>query len=85
MDLPGDLATKLAEIGNGYGSECHMLRNLGRHRELLDFAVREAVGCQAVRWRDLPFDRKSAWKDGEWKGLDFLAADSPARRTWTKF
>ncbi len=85
MDLPGDLATKLAEIGNGYGSECHMLRNLGRHRELLDFAVREAVGCQAVRWRDFPFDRKSAWKDGEWKGLDFLAADSPARRTWTKF
>ncbi len=39
----------MAEISAGYGSECHLLRYLGRHRNLLDKHVlheqsREALG-----------------------------------------
>jgi hypothetical protein len=42
----------MAEMGNGYGSECHLLRYLGRHRTELDKRVREETGGQHVEWLD---------------------------------
>lgn len=74
----------MAEIGNGYGSECHLLRFLGRHRALLDASVMEAVGADGITWLDFPFDARRPWLDGEWKGLDFLPADSPALAAWRR-
>jgi len=69
-------------MGDGYGSECHLLRYLGRHRALLDQRVLEVTGASAIEWLDYPFDRSRTWQDGEWKGLDFLSDDAPAKAAW---
>lgn len=79
-----DWGRTMAEIGNGYGSECHLLRYLGRHRRELDKQVLNTIGGQAVEWLDFPFDGSRTWRDGERKGLDFLEPDSPAWAAWRK-
>ena len=42
-------------IGNGYGSEFHLLRWMGRHRELFNQRVSTAVGRpgSVIKWMDL--------------------------------
>ncbi len=75
----------MAEIGNGYGSECHLLRYLGRHRELFDGIVRREIAATAVRWLDFHFDPSRRWMDGERKGIDFLPSDHPAHTAWAAF
>jgi len=75
----------MADIGHGYGSECHLLRYLGRHRKQLDDQICEATDAAQIRWLDFPFNPTNSWKDGEWKGLDFLPADDPARLAWPEF
>ena len=63
----------MAEIGYGYGSECHLLRFLGWHRNELNAHVRKAIGCKEIKWLDFGFDsRKHRWPDAEIRGLDFL-------------
>ena len=49
----------MAAIGNGYGSECHLLRHLGCHRRLLDLRV---LPGQPIRLGRLtpPSERDSA-------------------------
>jgi hypothetical protein len=74
----------MAEMGIGYGSECHLLRYLGRHRHVLDQAVCKVTGADAVDWLDYPFDQSRTWGDGEWKGLDFLPENSEAIEVWRK-
>ncbi len=76
----------MAKFGNGYGSECHMLRYLGRHRSVLDDRVRGVVGCDELRWLDFPFDKlKAKWPDAEWKGIDFIPDNSALKAKWRKF
>ena len=75
----------MAEIGHGYGSEWHLLRYLGRHRERLATEVQRVTSCDTVQWLDFPFDPKSKWKDAEWQGLDFLPLESRARGKWAEF
>ena len=72
----------MAEMGDGYGSECHLLRYLGRHRSLFNQEVNSAISGQDLEWLDYPFDPTRTWRDGEWKGLDFLPEDDPARAAW---
>ncbi len=45
-------------IGNGYGSEFHLLRWMGRHRELFNQRVSTAVGRpgSVIKWMDFGFD-----------------------------
>src|SRR5574341_1332421 len=76
----------MAEMGNGYGSECHLLRYLGRHRDLLNRKVLEVVGGSVVRWLDFHFDSsKKKWQDAEWKGVDFLPDTESAKAEWLTF
>ncbi|MDH3232613.1 MAG: hypothetical protein OEQ29_03740 [Alphaproteobacteria bacterium] len=75
----------MAAIGDGYGSECHLLRYLGRHREQLDAAVTEATGATRLRWIDYPFEPAQKWKDGRWSRLDFLPEKDKARKKWPDF
>lgn len=75
----------MAKIGRGYGSEWHLLRYLGRHRGELNRTVCAATGADRVEWLDFPFDpRAKPSGDAEWKGLEWLPADSPARRRWSE-
>jgi hypothetical protein len=54
----------MAEMGIGYGSECHLLRYLGRHRALLDRRILEVTRADTIAWLDHPFDPSKAWLDG---------------------
>jgi hypothetical protein len=62
----------MSQIGFGYGSEWHLLRFLGRHRNELNRRTIEQTGGEAIDWLDFHFDRKERYKDSEWKGLDFV-------------
>lgn len=75
----------MGEMGNGYGSECHLLRFMGRHRRVFNERVLEAVGGQSVDWLDFGFDPKKRWPDAENKSLNFLPEDHPARAAWKQW
>jgi hypothetical protein len=62
----------MAHIGDGYGSEWHLLRFLGRHRDHLSAAVLAKTGGDAVHWLDFGFDPEGGQPDEEHKGLGFL-------------
>lgn len=73
----------MASMGHGYGSECHLLRWMGRHRRAFDAAVCAALGKTdgPIDWLDAGFDPNSPWPDRELKGLEFLA-DAGVRGEW---
>ena len=72
----------MAKIGSGYGSECHLLRFFGRHRQYLNGRIAESVGGEIVEWLDFRFAPNADWKDAELKGLDFLSHDSSLQTAW---
>jgi len=75
----------MGKIGRGYGSEFHLLRYLGYHRQALSSAVGDVLGAD-VEWLDAPFSRspKSFYYD-EWKAVEFLPEGHPARLGWAGF
>lgn len=75
----------MAEMGDGFGSECHLLRYLGRHRGALNAAITAITSAENIRWLDFHFDTTHTWQDGEHKGLDFLPNDHPALKAWSSF
>jgi len=75
----------MGEVGYSYGSECHLLRFLGRHRRLLNRRILEVVGGESIDWLDFGFKPSKAWPDAEIKGLDFLPQDHPARAAWKQW
>ncbi len=77
----------MGEMGYGYGSECHLLRWMGRHRNQFDQSVRESVGCGDARltWLDGKFKPGAMWPDAEWKGLDFLGESEQLQKHWRTF
>ena len=64
----------MAKIGHGYGSESHLLRWMGRHRNLFDQYVSKSVGRlgSPIHWLDFNFAPNNPWPDSELKGLEFL-------------
>ena len=83
----------MSKIGYGYGSEWHLLRYLGYHRDRLDSEViRQAVpNAASIEWLDFVWSGKSTklrW-DMEWQGIGFLAArkhNSPQiTSAWAQF
>jgi hypothetical protein len=73
----------MAEMGTGYGSEAHLLRYLGRHRNLLDSEIQDLIPATSIRWLDFGFDRNKKWSDAEIVRLDFLPEEAPARQQWS--
>lgn len=71
----------MGTIGHGYGSEWHLLRYLGYHRNALNEAIlgtteaREGAGKGEVEWLDFRFSytRKALQDEREWGGVDFIA------------
>ena len=69
----------MAHIGDGYGSEYHLLRFLDQHSDYLYERVKQVTGAQSVDWRNHHPAK------GEWKRLDFLPKSSVARKGWKEF
>ena len=62
----------MSHAGDGYGSEYHLLRFLGRHRSYLDERVLDRTGASRVSWLDVPFERREYGPDAPLRGLEFL-------------
>ena len=68
----------MGTIGYTYGSEWHLLRYLGYHRDRLDEAVKNAIpGIRVIRWLDMDFRRGDAPPD---PGCYSRTAEMPGRR-----
>jgi len=74
----------VGKMGNGYGSEFHLLRYLGYHRHKLNETVEKETGGRVIEWLDFAFGREGK-PDREWKGLDFLEPRSDIKTDWTRF
>jgi len=78
----------MGKIGYGYGSEWHLLRYLGRHREELNRGIIKAAGAGTrVEWLDFDYTGIRKQPDAELKGLDFLAGPKyrKVRSKWREF
>jgi len=64
-------------MGYGYGSEFHLLRWMGRHRDKFDKSVCKALGVSGIRWFDFEFSKSDDIPDRELRGLDFIDQNSP--------
>ena len=62
----------MGNFGYGYGSEFHLLRWMGRHREVFDKKVRDKLGVSSIKWIDFKFARGNKIPDRELVGLEFL-------------
>ncbi len=70
----------MGRIGNGYGSEFHLLRWLGRHRDELTRKVQSVVpGLSNVKWKDFGFSSGSKMLDAELRKLSFLTTEELQR------
>jgi len=56
----------------GYGSEFHLLRWLGRHRNEFNKRVKELLNTTNITWLDFNFDKTQEIPDKELVGLEFL-------------
>jgi hypothetical protein len=74
----------MGKMGNGYGSEFHLLRYLGYHRHKLDRAVEIETGGRVNEWLDFDFGGEGK-PDREWKGVDFLDSASRVKSAWLEF
>ncbi|MEX1015083.1 MAG: hypothetical protein WDZ80_08075 [Candidatus Paceibacterota bacterium] len=64
----------MSKIGYGYGSEWHLLRFLGYHRDYLNQEIEDVIGMGTIKWLDFPFSglNERFKRDEEYKGLNFL-------------
>lgn len=74
----------MAQIGHCYGSEYHLMRFLGHHRDLLDERIMKGLQEYGkIHWLDFEFDDPLSVLSGdkELKGLSFLyKLDLPVER-----
>ena len=77
----------MTEIGYGYGSEWHLLRYLGYHRNNLSEKVLGLVGPGTIEWIDFNFSDKNEPlnRDQELKGLEFFSGNEEVMDKWKSF
>jgi len=79
----------MAKIGHGYGSEWHLLRYLGYHRNTLNSEIRKLISLDGISWLDFKFSNinEKLRQDDEYKGLEFLDMKkySKVLDNWDKF
>lgn len=76
----------MGKIGFGYGSEWHLLRHLGYHREYLSQKTLKVVGGDSVEWLDFGFSKENEplKDDKEFLGLEFIQ-DEQVQEKWKSF
>jgi hypothetical protein len=62
----------MGQMALGYGSEFHLLRWLGRHRNEFDRQVKNLLDSNNITWLDFNFDKNKEIPDKELVGLEFL-------------
>jgi hypothetical protein len=67
----------MGKMGYGYGSECHLLRFMGR--------ILAVIGGDSIDWLDFGFNPNRAWPDAELKGLSFLPEDNAVCDAWKMY
>jgi hypothetical protein len=77
----------MGKMGYGYGSECHLLRWMGRHRKVFDVAVLSIIKREnsKIEWLDFEFKPGEKWPDAELKGMDFLKNEEALQKAWNEF
>ena len=67
----------MGRMGYGYGSEFHLLRWMGRHRNKFNDEVSKAIGVKGekIEWLYFEFKSKNFIPDRELIGLEFLQGD----------
>jgi len=65
----------MGQMALGYGSEFHLLRWLGRHRNDLNKRVKDLLNITNITWLDFNFDKTKDIPDKELIGLEFLKKD----------
>ena len=71
---------KMSKMGYGYGSEFHLLRWMGRHRDALNGIVEPVLGLSDVHWLDFKFEPGNCIPDAELEGLADILKDDPRER-----
>ena len=74
----------MGKMGIGYGSEFHLLRYLGYHRNELNRAVEKETGGRVIEWLDFAFGGKGK-TDQEWTGVDFVDSAPGVKSDWLEF
>jgi len=76
----------MGEIGHCYGSEWHLLRYLGYHREFLNDQIKAEISGEDISWLDFNFsnENKNCLRDSEWNGLEFIK-NPDVLRSWHAF
>ena len=76
----------MGQMALGYGSEFHLLRWLGRHRNEFDKRVNSLLKTDNISWLDFDFDSKKTIPDKEIIGLNFLDKNTQDTviSTWKK-
>ena len=76
----------MGQMALGYGSEFHLLRWIGRHRNEFDRKINEHLKIDNVKWLDFEFDKNKSFPDipdKELKGISFLK-DELVINNWKK-
>ncbi len=76
----------MGKMAMGYGSEFHLLRFLGRHRNELTEKVLGAFGVQDnnLEWFDFKYDAKNR-SDKEFVGIEFLKPNRNIESAWNAY
>ncbi len=76
----------MGKIGYGYGSEWHLLRYLGYHRNYLSQEILDVTGGESISWLDFRFSKKYAYlnDDRELVGIEFIK-DRNVKNKWKYF
>ncbi len=77
----------MAKMGYGYGSECHLLRWMGRHRKQFENNIVGLIGrrCDHIEFLDFHFKTSELWPDAELKGLEFLPTNHLVHSAWETY
>ena len=77
----------MGKMGHGYGSEFHLLRFLGYHRNRLNQTIEKECGGRVIDWLDFGFCKETdlGHADSEWKGMDFLDPNSGVKSAWMNY
>jgi len=76
----------MGKIGYGYGSEWHLLRFLGYHRDYLSKEILKITVGEDISWIDFGFSKNSAFlnNDQELVGLEFIQ-NTQVFQKWREF